>query len=54
MTAAVANTAQLWQDTEQARYRRAYPRLLGDPQPLPPRWLARLREAVASKSSISA
>ncbi|MFG1833850.1 DUF6218 family protein [Micromonospora chersina] len=54
LTAAVASTAQLWQDTEQARYRRIYLRSLGDPQPLPPRWLARLRQAVASKSMVSA
>ncbi|MFC8620140.1 DUF6218 family protein [Micromonospora purpureochromogenes] len=54
LTAAVASTAQLWQDTEQARYRRVYLRSLGDPQPLPPRWLARLREAVASTSLVSA
>ncbi|MEU5564429.1 DUF6218 family protein [Micromonospora musae] len=54
LTAAVASTAQLWQDTEQARYRRIYLRSLGDPQPLPPRWLARLREAVAATSLISA
>ncbi|MFI6134159.1 DUF6218 family protein [Micromonospora sp. NPDC051141] len=53
LTAAVANTAQLWQDTEQARYRRVYLRSLGEPQPLPPRWLARLREAVASTSFVS-
>lgn len=46
LTAAIARTAQLWQDTEQARYRRTYLRTLGEPQPLPPRWLARLREAV--------
>ncbi|MGC5377500.1 DUF6218 family protein [Micromonospora sp. DT68] len=45
LTSAVAMTAQLWQDTEQARYRRKYLRDLGEPQPLPPRWLARLRAA---------
>ncbi|WP_346534284.1 DUF6218 family protein [Micromonospora sp. DPT] len=54
LTAAVASTAQLWQDTEQARYRRIYLRSLGDPQPLPPQWLARLREAVGSTSLVSA
>ncbi|WP_422752405.1 DUF6218 family protein [Micromonospora sp. WMMD708] len=54
ITAAVASTAQLWQDTEQARYRRAYLRPLGDPQPLPPQWLARLREAAGSPSTVSA
>ncbi|SCG77579.1 DUF6218 family protein [Micromonospora inositola] len=54
LTAAIASTAQLWQATEQARYRRVYLRSLGDPQPLPPRWLARLREAVASTSLVSA
>ncbi|MBQ1073516.1 hypothetical protein KBX06_10120 [Micromonospora sp. C31] len=54
LTAAVASTAQLWQDTEQARYRRVCLRSLGDPQPLPPRWLARLRQAVPSDSLVSA
>ncbi|MCG5440780.1 DUF6218 family protein [Micromonospora foliorum] len=54
VTAAVARTAQLWQDTEQARYRRAYLRPLGDPQPLPPLWLARLRKAVHTNLSVSA
>lgn len=54
LTAAVASTAELWQDTEQARYRRVYLRSLGDAQPLPPRWLARLREAAASTSLVSA
>ncbi|UQU62664.1 DUF6218 family protein [Couchioplanes caeruleus] len=34
---------ELWQDTEQVRYRRSYLRSLGEPQPLPPRWLAHLR-----------
>ncbi|MFG1717585.1 DUF6218 family protein [Micromonospora chalcea] len=53
LTAAVARTAQLWQDTEQARYRRTYLRSLGDPQPLPPRWLAELRKAVGSSSLVS-
>ncbi|MFI6225871.1 DUF6218 family protein [Micromonospora echinospora] len=48
LASAVARTAQLWQDTEQARYRRTYLRSLGEPQPLPPRWLARLRAAVGS------
>ncbi|MEH0985568.1 DUF6218 family protein [Micromonospora sp. CPCC 205556] len=54
LTAVVASTAQLWQDTEQARYRRVYLRALGDPQPLPPRWLARLRRAAARTSLVSA
>ena len=45
LTSAVAMAAELWQDTEQARYRRKYLRALGEPQPLPPRWLARLRAA---------
>ncbi|MFF0316943.1 DUF6218 family protein [Micromonospora sp. NPDC005252] len=45
LTSAVAMTAQLWQDTEQARYRRRYLRALGEPQPLPARWLAWLRAA---------
>ncbi|MDG4810612.1 DUF6218 family protein [Micromonospora sp. WMMD1120] len=50
LTAAVTRTAQVWQDTEQARYRRKYLRALGEPQPLPPRWLAVLR-AAADKSA---
>ncbi|MEU7754294.1 DUF6218 family protein [Micromonospora sp. NPDC049171] len=50
VTAAVARTAQLWQDTEQARYRRTYLRSLGEPQPLPPLWLAQLRKAARSNS----
>ncbi|MEU4338308.1 DUF6218 family protein [Micromonospora lupini] len=54
LTAAVARTAQLWQDTEHARYRRTYLRSLGEPQPLPPRWLAQLRRAVRSNSLASA
>ncbi len=54
LTSAVAATAQLWEDTEQARYRRSYLRSLGEPLPLPPRWLARLREAVASSAAVSA
>ncbi|MER7164944.1 DUF6218 family protein [Micromonospora sp. NPDC000207] len=48
LTSAVATTAQLWQDTEQARFRRTYLRSLGELQPLPPRWLARLRACVGS------
>lgn len=47
LTAAVARTAELWQDTEQLRYRRPYLRSFGDPQSLPPRWLAQLRAANA-------
>ncbi|MGC5022590.1 DUF6218 family protein [Micromonospora sp. DT47] len=54
LTATVANTAGLWQDTEQTRYRRTYLRSMGDPQPLPPRWLARLRAAVGSTSLVLA
>ncbi|MET7750411.1 DUF6218 family protein [Micromonospora sp. NPDC005367] len=54
LTAAVANTAELWQDTEQTRYRRVYLRSLGDPQPLPPRWLARLRDAATATFLVSA
>ncbi|WP_330441089.1 DUF6218 family protein [Micromonospora sp. NBC_00821] len=53
LTAAVARTAQLWQDTEQARFRRTYLRSLGEPQPLPPQWLAQLRKAVHNNSSAS-
>jgi hypothetical protein len=47
LTAAVARTAELWQDTEQLRYRRSYLRSFGEVQSLPPRWLARLRAANA-------
>ncbi len=54
LTSAVAATAQLWEDTEQTRYRRSYLGSLGDPLPLPPRWLARLREAVASSAATAA
>ncbi|WBB52465.1 DUF6218 family protein [Verrucosispora sp. WMMD573] len=54
LTSAVAATAQLWEDTEQTRYRRSYLRSLGKPLPLAPRWLARLREAVASRAAMSA
>ncbi|GAB3937437.1 DUF6218 family protein [Micromonospora vulcania] len=48
LTAAVARTVQLWQDTEQARYRRTYLRSIGEPQPLPPLWLSQLRKAALS------
>lgn len=54
LTAVVASTAQLWQDTEQVRYRRTYLRSLGEPQLLPPRWLASLREAVGSTALVAA
>ncbi|MEU8153148.1 DUF6218 family protein [Micromonospora sp. NPDC048986] len=53
LTSAVAMTAQLWQDTEQARYRRKYLRALGEPQPLPPRWLAWLRAAADNSAQAS-
>ncbi|BBH68823.1 hypothetical protein ACTI_55080 [Actinoplanes sp. OR16] len=35
----------LWQETEEARYRRPYLRSLGELQVLPPRWVGRLRAA---------
>lgn len=54
LTAVVARTAQLWQDTEQARYRRGYLRSFGEPQALPPRWLARLRAAAGSAELVPA
>lgn len=41
----VRRAVELWQDTEQTRYRRTYLRSLGEVQPLPPRWLAALRKA---------
>ncbi|MEV1017032.1 DUF6218 family protein [Micromonospora sp. NPDC049801] len=53
LTSAVAMTAQLWQDTEQARYRRKYLRTLGEPQPLPPRWLASLRAAAGNSAQVT-
>jgi hypothetical protein len=40
----------LWQDTESVRYRRPYLRQLGQPQALPPRWVARLRSAADEKA----
>lgn len=42
---AVRQAIELWEDTEQVRYRRLHLRSFGDAQPLPPRWLAALREA---------
>jgi hypothetical protein len=36
---------ELWQDTEQVRYRRTHLRSDGEARPLPPRWLAALRAA---------
>jgi hypothetical protein len=42
---ALSRAVELWQETEEARYRRPYLRSLGERQPLPPRWLARLRAA---------
>jgi hypothetical protein len=44
---AVRQAIELWQDTEQVRYRRVHLRTSGDAQPLPPRWLAALRSAGA-------
>jgi hypothetical protein len=45
MAGAFSRAVELWQETEEARYRRPYLRPLGERQPLPPRWLARLRAA---------
>jgi hypothetical protein len=42
---AIRNAIELWEDTEQVRYRRVHLRSFGDAQPLPPRWLAALRTA---------
>jgi hypothetical protein len=42
---AVRNAIELWEVTEQVRYRRVHLRSFGDAQPLPPRWLAALRTA---------
>ena len=41
----LSRAIDLWQETEEARYRRPYLRSLGEQQLLPPRWLARLRAA---------
>ncbi|ASW55044.1 DUF6218 family protein [Plantactinospora sp. KBS50] len=54
LTATVARVAQLWHDTEHARYRRSYLRGLGEPSPLPPQWLARLRAAADSGPLVTA
>jgi hypothetical protein len=45
LAGALATAVDLWHDTEQRRFRRTYLRRFGDPQPLPPRWLARLLAA---------
>lgn len=45
---ALERAVELWQDTEQARYRRSYLRSLGEVQALPPRWMARLRAAATA------
>jgi hypothetical protein len=42
---AFRNAVELWELTEQVRYRRVHLRSSGDAQPLPPRWLAALRTA---------
>jgi uncharacterized protein DUF6218 len=42
---ALRNAIELWEVTEQVRYRRVHLRSFGDAQPLPPRWLAALRTA---------
>lgn len=48
----VRRAVELWQDTEQTRYRRAYLRSLGEVQPLPPRWLAVLRRAADGTAAV--
>jgi hypothetical protein len=45
VSGAVRQAIELWEDTEQVRYRRVHLRSFGDAKPLPPRWLAALREA---------
>jgi hypothetical protein len=48
----VAWTAGLWQETEQVRLRRHYlVKRFGPARPLPPAWLAQLREAYATSAS---
>jgi hypothetical protein len=42
---ALSRAVELWQETEEARYRRPYLRSLGERQPLPQRWLSCLRAA---------
>jgi hypothetical protein len=44
---ALQRAVELWQDTEQARYRRPYLRAFGEPQALPPCWLMQLRAAAS-------
>jgi hypothetical protein len=46
---ALSRAIELWQETEEARYRRPYLRSLGERQPLPPRWLAHLRAAESGR-----
>ncbi|MFX0594950.1 DUF6218 family protein [Melissospora conviva] len=47
-TAAVNHLAELWHETERVRCRRKHLLALGEPQPLPPRWLGRLRAAAGT------
>lgn len=54
LAGAVRRAVELWQDTEQVRYRRVYLRSLGEVQPLPPRWLAALRRAAAGPAEAEA
>lgn len=53
LAGSVRRAVELWQDTEQTRYRRAYLRSLGEAQPLPPRWLATLRTAGAGVAAVA-
>jgi hypothetical protein len=45
LAGALERAIDLWQDTEQVRYRRSYLRSFGEPQSLPPLWLTNLRAA---------
>ena len=45
LVGSVRRAVELWQDTEQTRYRRTYLRSLGEVRPLPSNWLAALRAA---------
>ncbi|WP_436520657.1 DUF6218 family protein [Actinoplanes sp. HUAS TT8] len=47
----LSQAIELWQMTEEARYRRPYLRSTGAQQSLPPRWLARLRRAESGEKS---
>jgi hypothetical protein len=49
LAGALSRAIELWQETEDARYRRPYLRSLGERQPLPPPWLLHLRAAESGR-----